>query len=207
MRYLLLALLLALSSSVLAASPVFEAGKQYQVLPQTLNNAAAKPLANVVEFFSYGCPACFHLESTIEQWVAQKPAQVTFARIPVVFHPNWLILAKAYYVAQMLNVETKVTPKLFSALHEQGRDLSSEQALSQFFAEQGVQTQDFASTFNFAPVIVAKLNKGDGLMRQYRIMQVPSLVINGKYVTNVAMTNGNAQQLLQVVNFLLQKKS
>jgi hypothetical protein len=35
MRYLLLALLLALSSTLWAAPPAFEVGKQFQVLPQT----------------------------------------------------------------------------------------------------------------------------------------------------------------------------
>lgn len=206
MRYLLLAICLCFSSLTFAATPVFQAGKQYQVLPP-VSATAPKIQANVVEFFSYGCPACFHLEPTIEKWLATKPTKVSFDRIPVVFHDNWLLLAKAYYVAQSLGVENKITPKIFNAIHEQGRDFSSEQALSQFFAEQGVNAQDFSSAFEFSPGIMAKLSKGDTIMRQYRIFQVPALVINGKYITNIAMTNGDAQQLMQVIDYLLQKKS
>ncbi len=189
-----------------AASSTFVEGKDYKIIQSA--TAPASPLPKdkiqVIEFFNYGCPACNHFEPTLEQWLATKPKDVAFERVPVVFHPQWDILARAYYVAKDLGVESKITPAIFKAIHQQGQDLSTADALAKFFAQYGVKEQDFNSALHFSPGIDAQMMRGDNLMGVYQAFEVPTLVINGKYSANLGLA-GSPQRFVQIVNYLIAK--
>lgn len=198
-------------TAAVVAPQVFQAGTDYELISQ--NNQSNAEMTQpkignvqVVEFFSYGCPACFHFEPTLEKWLATKPQNVTFERIPVQFEPGWDVLAQAYYTAKNLNVVDKMTPVIFNAIHVQGQNLTNEATLEQLFVKEGVSKEDFTSAFHFAPGIDAQILRGDSLMRSYNIYEIPTIVIDGKYKTNIRMTNGDANRMLQVVNYLIKKE-
>jgi len=204
-------LLVLLPSLVLAAAANnsnFVAGKNYEVIQAA--TAPVSPLPKdkiqVIEFFNYGCPACNHLEPSLEKWLANdKPKDVAFERVPVVFHQQWDILARAYYVAKDLGVESKITPAMFNAIHQQGQDLSTPAAVAALFAKYGVKEQDFNSALHFSPGIDAQMMRGENLMGVYQIFQIPTLVINGKYRTNLGMADGDGQRMMQIADYLIAK--
>src|SRR5688500_16267284 len=43
----------------------------------------------VISFFSYACLWCHRLHPYINNWVSQKPENVVFYRMPVVFNAGW----------------------------------------------------------------------------------------------------------------------
>lgn len=157
----------------------------------------------LTEFFSYGCPACYLLEPTLEKWVAQHP-QIVFGRIPSVFRSEWEIYAKAYYVAKHFGIAEKITPALFKAVQDEGRDLSTPAQMADFFAAYGVSKKQFDTVFNFAPQVDGQVANADRLFHQYKIYAIPSLVIDGKYLTNADMTDSNNEKLLHVIEQLTQ---
>lgn len=61
----------------------FKAGKDYEVIStsEIIPKSSPKAQVRVVEFFSYACPACYHFESTLDKWLAKKPAYVKFERV------------------------------------------------------------------------------------------------------------------------------
>lgn len=200
------ALLLLPLISWAADLTTFQAGKDYEEIA----SSAAIPLppknkVEVTEFFSYGCPACFMLEPTLEKWLATKPADVTFNRVHVTFEPGWDVLARAYYAAKNLGIENKITPDMFNDLHVKGIDLTNEAALRQFFIAHGVSQQDFDSAFHFSPGIDGQLIRSNELMRTYGIIAIPTLIINGKYRTNPRLAGGDSQRLMQIVDYLISK--
>lgn len=204
-------ILLPLAAWATPATPSFQAGKDYQVISgnvPTPTNQDGK--IQVVEFFSYGCPACFAFEPTLENWLKTKPKNVDFDRVPVVFDPGWDVLARAYYTAKDLNALDKLTPAIFNALHVQGIDLTNQANLEAFFIKEGVSKQDFESAFNFSPRIDTQLMQADRLMRSLGVFQIPTLVVDNKYKTNIGMVNGDPNRLIKVVNYLItleQKKA
>src|SRR3990167_2986380 len=105
--------------------------EDYVVL--TTQNLTPTNKTQIVEFFSFGCPACFHLESTIETWVKRNEKNVTFMRIPVTFHPGWEIYAKAYYIAQSLNILPEAFNAIFTAIQEKQLDLANKDNMINFF--------------------------------------------------------------------------
>lgn len=183
----------------------FVEGKDYQVINQA---PVAHPSneVTVVEFFSYGCPGCYHFESILKPWLATKPKHVLFERIPVVFHQEWEVYAKAYYVASSMQVLDKIHQSLFEALHQHNQTFADEQSMADFFAKQGINRQDFINHYEFMPLIGAQLEKSQRLVQAYGIYEIPTLVIDGKYRTNIAMVNGDTQRLFALLNYLIEQR-
>ena len=198
----LLALLSVFTSAAIAAD-TFEAGKQYEIIANTTDTPNQKG-KTVTEFFSYSCPACYQFEPSIEAWLAKKPKDVQFDRVPVVFNPTWEPYAKAYYTAQSLGILNKINLPLFKAIHLNGRDLTNNDAMAAFFAEHGVSAKDFASVYDFAPGMAPRLHKGNMLLSTYGVANVPTVVVNGRYRVSRALVKTD-QEFIQVIDFLLKK--
>ena len=207
----ILFLLLILPFTAFAADD-FVQGKDYVLLPQaqqTVNTDKNK--IPVIEFFNYGCPACYRFEPTLEKWLKEKPDFVAFQRVPVVFHSQWEIYAKAYYlnIAEALHLNDKLTPDLFAAVQNpqltaKNSSLSTPAAMQTFFTAHGIKQQDFDAALN-SPLIDIQIQNGASLMDKYQIYGIPTLVINGKYKTGLDNTNGNADKLIKIMQYLIQK--
>ncbi len=200
MKRLFLALTLLLPLP-LAAAPAYVEGRHYLelALPQPTETGNK---IEVREFFWYGCPHCWHLESELERWVRKIPANVQFVRTPGV-SGRWLAHARAYYAFEALGVLNKTHVAFFRAMHEQNRPLDSEAALARFAVENGVDQAKFREAFNSFGVRV-KLDKARQLNMEMGVSSVPMLAVDGKYITSPTMAGGNPETL-KVVEFLIQK--
>jgi thiol:disulfide interchange protein DsbA len=186
----------------------FEAGKNY-VLVNTKNVApiAQDGKVHVVEFFSLGCPWCFRLEPSIEEWLKHKAKNVDFQRVPVIWNNvEWELLAKAYFTADALGKADKLVPAMFDAIHKKNITFNSPADVQKFFATQGVKEKDFSNAFNFSPNIDTRLVKSKDLVQSYAVVAIPALIVNGKYMTNATLNGGDAKKLMQVLSFLIKKE-
>lgn len=192
----------ALASTV----PQYEVGKDYKVVPQSsVQTVENNSTVQVVEFFSYSCPWCYRMESSIELWLKNKPAQASFSRVPVVFRPSWVVLAKAYYTAKALGLADKLTATIFHQIHKEGKDLTNRDAMEKVFVANGVSNKEFESAFNYSPSIDTQLNSGEALARKYKVTGIPMIVVGGKYYTTSALAKGDGKRMMQIVNFLVEK--
>lgn len=192
---------LLLAATVLAGQS-FDEGIEYQVLgsPQPTNSDKIE----VIEFFWYGCPHCYHLEPQLDEWVRKLPEDVEFIRVPAVLGPSWELLARAYYTARFLGVLDKVHRPLFDAIHQHDRKFHSVDDLAAFFAEHGVAEADFRKTFKSFAVVV-RTNQSKQARERYGLTGVPTLVVNGKYRTSATLTGSN-EKMLDVVDYLIQRE-
>jgi thiol:disulfide interchange protein DsbA len=172
-----LPLLLSLGLGTAQAMPVL--GKDY--VP--INPAQATETGNkieVVEVFSYACPHCYEFEPKLEPWLKSLPADVAFRRMPVSFgRDSWANLAKTYFTLEVLG-ETKLSSKVFDAIHAQNIKLDDPNTLFDWAAKQGLDRKAFADAFGSFG-IQAKLQRSSQLARAYGVDGVPSLIIDGKY--------------------------
>jgi len=198
--------LFALLALLMLAPPVlagFEEGVQYERLatPQPTSNPNQ---IEVRELFWYGCPHCYHLEPELNAWLKQKPVDVDFVRMPAVLGPSWELLARAYYTAELLGVLDKIHEPLFDHIHKDRKIVRNAAELKDFFVHQGVSAADFDKTYNsFA--VVTMTNRSKDVRTLYGATGVPTMIVNGKYRTTGTMAGGN-RQMLQVVNFLVEKE-
>jgi thiol:disulfide interchange protein DsbA len=181
-----------------------EEGFQYQLVipPQPTANPQR---IEVVEVFWYGCPHCYHFEPYIERWLARKPDNVDFVRMPSVLNPRWTLLARAYYTAELLGVVDSIHQPLFDAIHRDKRRIATEEDVAAFFAEHGVDSEKFRKAFHSFAVEV-KLNRARVMARRYGGDGVPTVVIQGKYRTSPG-TAGSYNNAVAVMDHLIAEEA
>lgn len=157
----------------------------------------------VREFFWYSCPHCFHLEPVLNQWLRHKPAGVAFVRTPAVLRQSWEPQARAYYAFEALGVVDRLHDAFFDAIHVRHRDLSGEDQIAAWAARHGVNAQAFRSAYqSFA--VDTRIRNAKALEQAEGINAVPTLVVEGRYLTNVGMAGGR-KRMMRLIDFLIEK--
>ena len=206
MRALLLSLALIASLPLAHADNFYMEGAQYQAIEPPAPTNAAPGKVEVVELFWYGCPHCFHFEPTLSKWLASKPANVDFKRVPAVLNPGWVTHARAYYVAEQLGVLDKIHEPLFEAIHLKNQRLNTEDELAAFFAAHGVPEDEFRAAFNSFEVHM-QLRQAAQLGKAYQATGVPAIVVNGKCLVSSSMAGGYPEMIAVVEHLVAQEAS
>lgn len=185
------------------AMPTYVEGQHYQRV-ENPELAAATPQsgakAEVAEVFWYGCPHCFAFEPKLEAWLKKKPSDVQFVRIPAVLNPSWRVHARTFYALDLMGALDKAHSLLFAGIHEQNRRLSDIDTIATFLGSQGIDAKKFKEDAESLPVNLS-IDRAGELAKRYKIDGVPSMVVNGTFVTTAAMAGGY-DQMLDVVNYL-----
>jgi protein dithiol oxidoreductase (disulfide-forming) len=202
-----------------AAAGGWEAGKQYFVIePAQPTNSGDK--IEVVEVFSYGCPACNFAYPSMEKLAKSLPANAVLSYVPASFNPaeDWPLFQRTFYTAQALGVGDKTHQAMFDAVwksHElatmtaDGRSLKSPQPsledVAQFFARFGVKPEDFVATANsFA--INTKMKRADAWIKAWGVESTPTIIVAGKYRLT-PLSAGDWDKVTALVAFLIRKET
>jgi protein dithiol oxidoreductase (disulfide-forming) len=196
----------SLESLKLAALPVtkavpgFKEGVNYKRLVPVQTTGAAVGMVHVAEFFTYGCKPCFEVDAKINAWQAKhKPAYVVFERIPAVADGVQKFHARAYYFEQQLAALDRLHPLLFSEIQD-GAAIDNNAALAKFFVAQDIERKA-VETILKSNDVDAQLARASDLQRRYRVDSLPYFVVNGKFVTTLAMA-GDEERLFALINQL-----
>lgn len=157
----------------------------------------------VVEFFSFGCPHCAHLEPGLEKWLASKPANASFSRVPVTWSPAYAFLAQVYFALEAANLKPDAVQKVFDHIHKQNKSLTNEKEAAALLKKLGVDEAGFKAAWN-RPDMQDKLMGAQEMLLRYRVAGVPTFLVAGQYVTSVSMA-GSEAELFDVISFLLTK--
>jgi len=145
----------------------------------------------VIEFFSYGCPHCAEFEPFLMDWVKAQPADVSFRRVPVMFQPRWVELAKVYFTLETMGEEARLTPEVFSALHGKGMALWEPAKFYDWAATKGLdrkKVEDIYNSFSMS----GRVNRAKQLAQTYSVQEVPIVIIDGKFITSPARAGTHA---------------
>lgn len=181
-------------------SAKFKEGVQYYRLSPVQPTSTGPDKVEVAEFFMYSCPHCYHFDPYVEQWLKSIPDYIHFIRVPTVWNKMVKLHAQAYYTAQALGKLKEMHAAFFREMHVNNDYMQTEDSLADFFGKFGVSKKQFKETFDsFA--VHEKVQRADELARRYGIDATPTMVVNGKYVTNASMTGGY-DSLLELVSQL-----
>jgi thiol:disulfide interchange protein DsbA len=174
------------------------AGEHYRVIENPPRRRAGAPIV-VREYFSYGCIHCRNFEPLLDEWRATMPQGTAFERSPVAFSPAWQLLAQTYFALQRLDVLEENHMRLFRAIHDNGRQFPTPDAMADFVDGNGTTRADFLRMFN-SPEVRRDLREADAIQRNIVISSVPTLVVADEYVVNMDV---GRKQALDVVDYLL----
>ncbi|MGB3621278.1 MAG: thiol:disulfide interchange protein DsbA/DsbL [Ketobacter sp.] len=196
---MLAGMVLSLSSQAQAFSMErFVEGVHYKKIEK-----APRQEKTVVEYFSYGCPHCNHLEPVLEAWLTDMPEGITFKRVPAIWNKSFYVLAQLYYSLAEVGKEKELTPKVFDYLHTQKKTIPGEAEALQFAGDLGVDTNAFDKAWK-SEQVKQNLIKASEEFVVHQVKGVPAIVVNGQYQTSVSMAGSN-EELFDVVEFLLNK--
>lgn len=211
---------LAFSALAHAAGDSFEAGKNwFAVEPPQPTSTGDR--VEVVEVFSYACPACNAFLPTMDKLKAALPADAELIYLPASFRSDedWPVFQRAYYTAQALGIAGKTHPATFDAVwkedgtlhiadattHRPLKPLPTIENVAAFYAKFGVKAEDVVATANsFA--VNAKMKQADAQLKAYGVDSTPSLIVNGKYRLTAASAGG-IDKVVPLVRFLIAKDS
>lgn len=185
----------------------WKAGTNYTVLSPAQPTDAPPGKVEVIEMFWYGCPHCYAFDPTLEAWRKHKASYIQFVRVPVMWADIHRAHARLFYTLQALGKLDQLHSKVFDEIHQKGDELyvsGDPQATLEdevkFAEANGISRADFVAAYNSFGV-QANLQKADDLARRYKIDAVPTIVIDGKYESNVGMA-GDENKLIELINDL-----
>lgn len=178
----------------------YVAGEHYKVIDKPTARADDGRL-QVVEFFLYSCPHCYHLEPELADWRARLGDDVVFTRVPVLFGAEGRSYARFFYTVQALDMPRTVHSDIFDAIHEQDRALTTRAAMRAFLTAHGADGERFDKVFD-SDAVNAKIRAAGQMMRRFHVTSTPSLGVAGRYWINGRLAGGN-EAMLDVADYLI----
>lgn len=221
-RTILLALLAlgAVSLTGTASAQQWVEGKNYFTVEPAQHTSVAPGKVEVLEVFSYGCPACNAFNPYIQQMRRVLPPNAQLNYLPASFQKaeDWEMFQRAFCTAQVLNIVDKTHDQIYEAVWKPDAPLATmngdklrsplptiEDAARVYNRLAGVPVDKFVATAKSFTVQV-KMKAADALVLAYHVDRTPTIIVNGRYRIT-AESAGGANQVIDLVKYLVAKEA
>ena len=193
----------------------YEAGKQYFLVEPPQPTTTGDKI-EVLEVFSYACPACNAFETIANKIKSDLPKNAQMAYLPAAFRTDedWPVFQRAFFAAQALGLVEKTHDAMFDAVWKEGslkindpvshklvQPMPTIDDIAKFYAKYGVKAEDFVGTANsFA--VNAKIKRADAQVKAYGVDSTPTIIVNGKYRLT-AQSAGGWDKVPALVTYLI----
>jgi thiol:disulfide interchange protein DsbA len=217
----ILAIAFALASTPALAATDWKQGINYFLVTPTQPTTVPAGKVEVLEVFSYGCPACNTFQPVMKKLAAALPQNAQIAYLPASFNPSedWPLFQRAFYAAQALGVLDKTHDAMFDAVWKSGElsvtdpvthrlknPLPSINDVARWYeSKAGVKREDFLNTAR-SFMVETKMSAADRQIIASKADRTPTIVVNGKYRLHVESAGGE-DQLIELVKWLVAKES
>jgi thiol:disulfide interchange protein DsbA len=187
--------------------------------PQRTNVPAGK--VEIMEVFSYACPACNAFQPIMKQLKYSLPANAQIVYLPASFIPaeDWPVFQRAYFSAEALGIVEKTHDAMFDAVwntgelavsdpitHQLKRPPPSIEDIARFYARTaGVKPETFLATAKSFGVDT-KMKIADAQIGAMQALSTPTIIVNGKYRLT-SQNVRNYDELIALVKYLVAKES
>ncbi|WP_235040778.1 thiol:disulfide interchange protein DsbA/DsbL [Vreelandella profundi] len=192
---------LGLSAAVSAQELV--AGQQYELLETPVETNVEDGQIEVTEVFWFGCPHCYRLQTPVNEWYETLGDDVSVVHMPATMGGDWNTHATAFYAAESLGIEDELHADFFNAIHQEKQSLTDPDDIAEFFANYGVSEEEAKQALT-AFSVRSEVNKANSRMREMRLMGVPALVVDGRYVVTPSSA-GSLENMPQVADALIKQ--
>jgi thiol:disulfide interchange protein DsbA len=204
-----------------ARAATWSEGVNYVRLTPAQQTTVPAGKVEVMEVFSYGCPACNFFQPVMEKLRHALPPNAQLVFLPAAFNPaeDWPMFQRAYFAAQFLGVAERTQQAMYDAVWKTGElgttvpgsgKLKDPQPsiadAARFYARvAGVSPQQFLAMANSFGVD-SKMRAADAQIFAMQVDSTPTIIVNGKYRVKRDSLSSN-DQLIELVKFLVAKES
>ncbi len=193
---------LSLIGAVSAQTRPIEEGFDYRVLP-IAQAIEAKGKIEVLEFFWYGCPHCHDFEPQLDTWVKRQAKDVSVKKVPVAFRDDLLPHSQLFYALESLG-KSNLHAKVMETMHVGKRKLLTEPEIADWAVSQGIERETFLKAFK-SFTVTSKARAANQIAQAYRIDGVPTVAVQGKYITSPSITAGSKARAIEAMDHLVNK--
>jgi thiol:disulfide interchange protein DsbA len=193
---------LSLIGAVSAQTRPIEEGFDYRVLP-IAQAIEAKGKIEVLEFFWYGCPHCHDFEPQLDTWVKRQAKDVSVKKVPVAFRDDLLPHSQLFYALESLG-RSNLHAKVMETIHVGKRKLLTEPEIADWAVSQGIERETFLKAFK-SFTVTSKARAANQIAQAYRIDGVPTVAVQGKYITSPSITAGSKARAIEAMDHLVNK--
>ena len=198
----------AATSSATAASAggPWQEGVNYTRIVPAQPTAVPAGQVEVLEFFWYACPHCYAIDPLVESWKRSKPSYISFSRVPVMWNEGHREMARLFYTLESLGKLEQLHSEILKEVHVNGNPLiandpaESERIQTAFAKKFGIPEAAFKEKYHSFDVDNS-MQKAAELTQRYRVDGVPRIIVNGKYVVDVASA-GTPERLIPLISDL-----
>jgi thiol:disulfide interchange protein DsbA len=178
----------------------------YRKAPGNIPRTQANKI-EVIEFFWYGCPHCYHFEPLVNAWSAKLPVFTSFRKVPIAWpskRVNFDGHQKLFYTLEVMGVLKTTHEKVFDAMHKDKKPLANDAEIFELAQSLGLNKEQFANTFkSFA--VNTKCAQAVELAKAYGVDGVPTLGIDGKFTTSASIA-GTEEKAIAVADLLIKRQ-
>ncbi|GGC91984.1 thiol:disulfide interchange protein DsbA/DsbL [Vreelandella lutescens] len=189
-------------SAAVSAQELVE-GQHYTLLESPVATQVDEDQIEVTEAFWFGCPHCYRLQTSVNEWYETLDDDVSIVHMPATMGGDWNTHATAFYAAQSLGIEDELHQDFFDAIHQDGRSLTEADDIAEFFSDYGVSEEEAKQALT-AFSVRSEVNKANSRMREMRLMGVPALIVDGRYVVS-PQSAGSLENMPQIADALIEK--
>ena len=192
----------ALAAACMIATSAFASpadpknGAEYLTLSSPQPTQVVGKKVEVIEFFMYHCPACNALEPHLEAWVKKQGDNILFKRVHLTYTGANDPEAHLHLTLEAMGKSEEWSPKVFRAVHIERVRLAKDDQIIEWVAKNGMDKAKFLEYWNSFGVLT-KLKRAPQILQNYKIDGVPTVVVDGRFVTSpstVGQANSNLGQ-------------
>ena len=140
----------------------------------------------------------------MERIEADLDKDTKIVKLPVALRDSWIPNAKLYYALQQMGKIDEVHNLIFEEIHLEDNRLNTEQQMVDFLGKHGIDTNKFMEKYNSFGT-EARVKKASNLAKKYQIDSVPTIIVNGKYLTSGSYVS-SYDELYSVINLLIERE-
>jgi thiol:disulfide interchange protein DsbA len=180
-------------------------GIDYKLLyPPQVTNSGKK--IEVLEFFFYQCPYCYHLQGPLSDWKKTMSKDVDLQFVPVIFNNSAEPMARTFFALQLLGQSARLHKDLFEAIHELKINMSNEDTITEFVVKHGVDRKKFVEAYH-SFLVQSKVENSKQMELTYGVHGTPTIVVDGKYLITELQLDETIRVLGEVVAMVRKERS
>jgi thiol:disulfide interchange protein DsbA len=216
-RTLLFALLALFVVAARAAD--WTEGQDYYLITPAQASSVPAGKVEVLEVFSYGCPACNSFQPTLQLLKKNLPPNAQLAFLPAAFSApeDWPMFQRAWFAAQALGIAERTHQQVYDAVWQTGElatfvpgtnrlksPMPSIEDAARLYAHwTGIKAQDFlAMAHSFG--VDMKMRGADAQIFAMQVPSTPCIVVAGRYRVNNDAVRAPGR-LIELVRYLVAK--
>jgi thiol:disulfide interchange protein DsbA len=196
-------------------------GRDYYVITPSQAGSVPAGKVEVLEVFSYGCPACKNFQPILQLLKQSLPPNAQLAFLPAAFNAaeDWPMFQRAYLTAQALGIAERTHQQMYDAVWQTGElaaidpvarrpkspQPSIEDAARLYARWTGIKAADFLATAHSFGVDM-KMRAADAQILAMQVPSTPCIVVAGRYRVSSDVVSA-PEPLIELVRYLIVKAS